>query len=180
MKGKLVVITGPIYSGKTDEMLRLMKRAELEKKRVLAFKCSMDGVNTRFFIMGHNGVSLPCIPLPAWISEETIDIYAPHVWTRADFYAFDEAHLFREGIVGICERLRSLGKEVIVSGRDLDWDGHPSGFMPVLMSLADEVIKLAAVCTMCGEPATRTKRIGASREEPRCLMHWMDLCQGEA
>jgi len=178
VKGKLVVITGPIFSGKTKEMLRLVKRAELAKKRVLAFKCSMDGVDTRFFIMSHNGISLPCIPLPAWISEETIDVYAPDIWTRADFYAFDNAHLFGEGIVRICEQLRGLGKEVIVSGRDLDCNGCPLGFMPILMSLADEVTKLAAVCTICGEPATRTKRIeegGRELYEPRCLMHWTSL-----
>ena len=96
----------------------------------------MDGVDIMFFIMSHTGISLPCIPLPAWISEETIGVYAPNIWDRADFYAFDEAHLFEEGIVGICEQLRGLGKEVIVSGRDLDCNECPSWFMPILSNKA--------------------------------------------
>jgi thymidine kinase len=178
MKGKLEVVTGPIFSGKTEEIFKLVRRAELEGKRVLVFKCCADEDTSRLFLVSHSGRSLPCIPLPDWVTTKTIEDHVPGIWTRADLYAFDETHLFGEGIVGICEELVSLGKEVLVAGRDLDPNGRPFGPMPTLMSLADEVRKLAAVCTVCGESATRTRRIrelklgGKEIFEPRCLVHW--------
>jgi thymidine kinase len=178
MKGKLEVVTGPIFSGKTEEIFRLVKRAELEGKKVLVFKCCIDSKDPRYFLVSHGGRSLPCVPLPSWISTETIEEHVPGIWGRADVYVFDEAHLFGEGIVEICEELVGQGKKVLVAGRDLDPNGRPFGPMSTLMSLADEVKKLAAVCTVCGDPATRTQRIKEGVPgrtglfEPRCLAHW--------
>ncbi|MBC7169737.1 thymidine kinase [Candidatus Bipolaricaulota bacterium] len=186
MSGRLEAVTGCMFSGKTEELLRRVERARIARKEVVLFKPELDTRYAVEEVVTHYGRSLPCQRLPTDISWERFS-----AWTNgpgaADVFAFDEAHFFGPGFPALCERIVALGKRVIVAGLDLNFRGEPFGPMPQLLALADEVVKLAAVCTVCGEPATRSQRLvdgrpvtggpevligGLKTYEPRCRTHF--------
>lgn len=188
MAGRLEAVTGCMFSGKTEELLRRAERARIAKKEVLLFKPELD---TRYAIeqvVTHYGRALACRRLPtdiAWegFSESITDPRSP----STDVFAFDEAHFFGPSFPKLCERLVYLGTRVIVAGLDLNFRGEPFGPMPEILALADEAIKLTAVCSSCGAPATRSQRLvdgvpvtggpevligGLESYEPRCREHF--------
>lgn len=188
MPKRLEVVAGCMFSGKTEELLRRVERARIAKKEVLLFKPELDTRYALEEVVTHHGRSLPCRRLPADIAWPGFSqLIARHSSSLADVFAFDEANFFGPGFPAVCEQLVSLGRRVIVAGLDLNFRGEPFGPMPELLALADEVLKLSAVCTVCGEPATRSQRLvdgvpvtggpevfigGLESYEPRCRMHF--------
>lgn len=176
-----------MFAGKTEELLRRVERARIAKKTVLLFKPEIDVRYAKEFVVTHNGRSFPCLLLPTNISRPAFQSLIEEK-PSIDVFAFDEAHFFGPEFPGLCEELVAEGKRVIVAGLDLNFRGEPFGPMPVLLALADEVLKLSAVCTVCGAPATRSQRLLASRPvtdgpeiligglelyEPRCRDHFV-------
>lgn len=188
MKGRLEVITGPMFAGKTEELLRRAERARIAKKRVLLFKPEIDVRYSLTEIVTHNGRRFPCYLLPTTVDKRTFYARVPaQELETSEVLAFDEAHFFGPAFPDLCESLVQLGKRVIVAGLDLNFRGEPFGIMPILLALADEVLKLTAVCTVCGNPATRSQRLidgkpvtdgpevligGLESYEPRCRDHF--------
>ena len=159
MAGKLEVITGCMFAGKTEELLRRVERARIARKKVLLLKPTLDTRYSEEEVVTHYGRSLPCKRIPPDFSWEDLERVAGVELQEADVVAFDEAHFFGKGFPRICEELVARGKRVIVAGLDLNFRAEPFGPMPELLALADEVTKLQAVCVVCGKPATRSQRL---------------------
>lgn len=173
MAGKLEVITGCMFAGKTEELLRRVERARIAKKQVLLCKPDLDTRYSEREVVTHYGRSLPCLRLPTEVSLAELERLAGDELGKADVVAFDEAHFFGTGFPRLCEELVGRGKRVIVAGLDLNFRAEPFGTMPELLALADEVTKLQAVCVVCGKPATRTQRLvdgKPAREGPEILI----------
>lgn len=173
MAGKLEVITGCMFAGKTEELLRRVERARIAKKRVLLFKPALDTRYSAKEVVTHYGRALPCFRLPTRLTLEELERRMGEDLGKADVVAFDEAHFFGPEFPKVCEALVGHGKRVIVAGLDLNFRGEPFGPMPELLALADEVLKLQAVCVVCGKPATRSQRLidgKPAREGPEILV----------
>ncbi len=156
--GWIHVITGCMFSGKTDEMLRLIRRAEIAGGRVLLVRPAMDDRTEAGAVESRSGVT--------WKAEAVADSseIPPLVSAvRASVVAIDEAQFFDDGLPEIAELLASEGRSVLVSGLDQDFLGRPFNAIPTLLALADEVTKLTAICTVCGAEATRTQRMVGGR-----------------
>ncbi|MGC9529106.1 MAG: thymidine kinase [Candidatus Bipolaricaulaceae bacterium] len=159
MAGRLEVIAGCMFSGKTEELLRRVERARIAKKRVLLLKPALDTRYADEEVVTHYGRSLPAFRLPVTGEGERLWALADGRIDGAEVVAFDEAQFFSSAFPGLCEQLVAQGKRVVVAGLDLNFRGQPFGPMPRLLALADEVIKLQAVCVICGQAATRTQRL---------------------
>jgi len=168
----LEVICGPMFSGKSEELIRRLRRARIARQRVQVFKPRLDDRYASDRIVSHSEASLEAIVVER--SEDLLRLLDD----RTQVVGVDEVQFFDAGIVGICERLANLGKRVIVAGLDLDYRGVPFEPVPQLMAKADQVTKMMAVCARCGAPASRTQRLVANPErilvgaagayEPRC------------
>lgn len=151
--GWIEVICGSMFSGKTEELIRRVRRAQIARQRVQVFKHSLDVRYAEREVASHNGLQLEAIPvensarLRALIAPETTVV------------AIDEGQFFDEGLVALCEELADRGLRVIVAGLDMDFRGEPFGPMPQLMARAERVDKLQAICVVCGGPASRTQRL---------------------
>lgn len=150
-KGSIEVIAGPMFSGKTEELIRRLKRARLAKLSVEIFKPIIDKRYSEFSIVSHDQNSLDSVSV-----ENSNAIYL--LSSRKDVIGIDEAQFFDPDIVRVCEKLASKGVKVIIAGLDMDYLGMPFGPMPQLMATAEKVTKLNAVCVNCGEPATHSYR----------------------
>ena len=173
-RGRIEVITGGMFGGKTGELVRRLRNATYAKKVVMAFKHASDDRYDDVKIGSHDGMKFDAIPknTAAEILEAVAD---------ADVVGIDEGQFFHPGLVEACEAMANAGKRVIVAGLDLDSMAIPFGPMPHLMAIAEVVIKLHAVCMVCGEPACRTQHkagkteqveVGADAYEARCRKHW--------
>ena len=151
--GSLEVITGSMFCGKTDELIRRLRRATIARQKVQVFKHTID---TRFAdreVASHNGVQIDAVPVEN--AAQVYEILAPDTTV----VAIDEAQFFEDEVVSLCEDLAGQGLRVIVVGLDMDFRGEPFGPMPALMARAEQVHKLQAICVECGEPASRTQRL---------------------
>jgi thymidine kinase len=149
-----------MFSGKTEELLRRVERVKIARKSVLLAKPALDTRYAAEEVVTHYGRSLPCLRLPVDIFwKGFVERITDHGLRITDIFAFDEANFFGPDFPGLCERLVQEGKRVILAGLDLNFRGEPFGPMPKLLALADEVMKLQAVCVVCGAPATRTQRL---------------------
>lgn len=151
--GSLTVITGSMFSGKTEELIRRLRRALYARRSVQAFKHSLDTRSGITEIRTHNGV--PHEAAAVTTSEELLQ----RVERSTDLVAVEEAQFFDAGIVEACRRLADTGYEVIAAGLDMDFRGEPFGPMPALLAEADEVVKLRAICARCGRDASRSQRL---------------------
>jgi thymidine kinase len=151
--GSLEVITGSMFSGKTDELIRRLRRARIARQRVQVFKPSVDTRYEENKLTSHAGSEFEAVPVaePAAI----LDLIAE----RTTVVAVDEAQFFDPEITQVAQDLADRGKRVIVAGLDTDFRGEPFGPMPALMALAEKVDKVQAICMVCGEPASRTQRL---------------------
>lgn len=149
--GWIEVITGCMFSGKTEELIRRLRRAQIAKQKVKIFKPRIDSRYSASSIVSHNEQSLPSI-----LIEEIVEIL-DHV-NHAQVIGIDEAQFFNEGIVGICNLLASRGKRVIVAGLDQDYTGKPFEPIPQLLAIAEYITKHHAICVVCGNPADKTQR----------------------
>ena len=151
--GTLIVITGSMFSGKTEELIRRVRRAIYARRSVQVFKHAIDTRSGRTEIRSHNGVPHEAIAVST--SEELLE----KVEETMDVVAVEEAQFFDEGIVEACRSLADAGYEVAATGLDMDFRGTPFGPMPRLLAEADEVVKLRAICARCGRDASRSQRL---------------------
>ena len=156
--GWIHLITGCMFSGKTDEMLRLIRRAEIAGRRVLLVRPLMDDRTEEGSVASRSGVAYE-----ARAVTDSSQIPPLVTAARASVVAIDEAQFFDDGLPGIAELLAAEGRSVLVSGLDQDFLARPFNSMPTLLALADQVTKLSAICTVCGEDATRTQRMVGGR-----------------
>ncbi len=155
--GWIEVITGCMFSGKTEELIKRLRRAEIAKQTVKIFKPKIDTRFSNSDIVSHSEQSLPSI-LIEHIKE--VLKYSED----AEVIGIDEAQFFSEDIVEVCNRLADEGKRVIVAGLDMDYRGVPFDPMPQLLAVAEYITKSLAICVVCGNPADRTQRKTASAE----------------
>ncbi len=150
-----------MFSGKSEELIRRLKRARIARQRVACFKPDIDLRYHRTAIASHSAQTHEAITV-ANTSHLRQALY-PQL-ADVEVIGIDEAQFFDTGIVQLSTELVHLGKRILVAGLDTTFTGDPFGPMPALMAIADEVTKLSAVCIVCGAPAIHTQRIGASRE----------------
>lgn len=165
-----------MFSGKTEELIKLTKRAQFAHKNIQIFKPHLDNRYKLNFIVSHSNFKLPCE-----IIEESSDILKL-LKPDTKFIAIDEVQFLDQNIVEVVSDLASKGLHVVCSGLDTDWQGKPFHPMPLLLASADVIRKQYAVCTKCGAPATRTQRTISSDKnilvgsgevyQARCRMHF--------
>jgi thymidine kinase len=150
--GWVEVICGSMFSGKTEELIRRLKRAQIAKQKVQIFKPKIDDRYSADHVISHSSLKLDAINL-ANIEELMMKLNDD---TRV--VGIDEAQFFSPVIVDIVHRLANRGLRVVIAGLDLDYMGQPFGPMPLLMATAEFVTKMSAICTSCGNPASRSQR----------------------
>ena len=151
-KGSIEVICGSMFSGKTEELIRRMKRAQYAKQKVEIFKPEIDTRYDAVKVVSHEGNSIHSTPVPA----------SSHILLLADdveVVGIDEAQFFDAGLVDVCNQLANSGVRVIVAGLDMDYLGKPFGPMPALLAIAEHVTKVHAICMRCGNIANHSHRI---------------------
>lgn len=151
--GSIEVICGSMFSGKTDELIRRLRRATIARQKVQVFKPAIDNRYSVQKVTSHAGTDFDALPihqaadLPGFLDPETTVV------------GIDEAQFFDDEVIAISQKLADKGIRVIVAGLDTDFRGEPFGCMPALMAQAERVDKLQAICMVCGEPASRTQRL---------------------
>jgi len=164
--GWIEVICGSMFSGKTEELMRRIRRAQIAKMDTIIFKPKVDDRYSPSHIVSHNQMKLN-----SEIVETSDEILT--ISQKAEVIAIDEAQFFDDDIVEICKILAKQKKRVIVAGLDTDYRGEPFGPMPYLMCEADYVDKLRAICVKCGNPATYTQR--TSKDSQRVIIGETDI-----
>lgn len=153
-----------MFSGKTEELIRRLKRAQIAKQKVQIFKPMLDDRYSADHVMSHSSLKLEAINIQ----------HAEDVLTRLDdntrVVGIDEAQFFSAAILDVSHRLANRGLRVIIAGLDLDYRGMPFGPMPQLMATAEMVTKMSAICTVCGNPASRSQRLLATSENGQVLV----------
>ncbi len=169
--GWIEVICGGMFSGKTEELIRRLRRAQIARQRVAIFKPVVDDRYAAEELVTHDRISIPSLPVrhPREILEKA---------RQAQVLGIDEVQFFDRTIVDVCQQLAGCGKRVIVAGLDTDYRGGPFEPVPELLAVAEYVTKTHAVCVVCGNPACRTQRViqggnqilvgGGEAYEPRC------------
>ena len=155
-KGRIEVICGSMFSGKTEELIRRLKRAQFAKQKVEIFKPKIDTRYHEMDVVSHDSNAIMSTPVPA---SSNILLLANDV----DVVAIDEAQFFDMELVGVCNQLANSGVRVIVAGLDMDFEGKPFGPMPQLMATAEHVTKVHAICMDCGALATFSYRKSANK-----------------
>jgi len=159
--GVLEVITGPMFSGKSEELIRRLKRARIARQRVACYKPDIDLRYHRTAIASHSAQTHDAVTV-ANAERLREDLY-PQL-EAVDVVGIDEAQFFDPAVVPLALELVALGKRVLMAGLDTTFNNEPFGPVPNLMALADKVTKLSAVCMVCGAAAIHTQRLGASQE----------------
>ncbi|GAC1647715.1 MAG: thymidine kinase [Gemmatimonadaceae bacterium] len=167
--GWVEVIAGVMFSGKSEELLRRVRRAIIARKRVQVFKSHLDGrYGGVHRVSSHDGRTIDAIA-----AESALQI-AQSLDPAAQVVAIDEAQFLDGGVVSLVESLAGRGRRVIVAGTDTDFRGEPFGAMPQLMAVAELVDKLHAICVVCGNPASRNQRLlggcAAEYESPTIMV----------
>lgn len=151
--GRIEVICGSMFSGKTDELIRRLRRAVIAKQTVQVFKPQIDNRYAVEKVTSHAGNDFAAIPVA-----NSAEIHAL-IENNTTIVAIDEAQFFDDGIITLVEELADKNYRVLIAGLDQDFRGEPFGPMPVLMAMAEDVDKLHAICMVCGENASRTQRL---------------------
>jgi thymidine kinase len=168
--GSIEVICGSMFSGKTEELLRRVRRAQIGRQKTQVFKPSIDDRFSVDHVQSHDANRVPSRPV-----EKAKDIMEL-VEDTTRVVGIDEAQFFDDAIVEVAQKLAFRGIRVIVAGLDMDFRGEPFGSMPRLLAVAEEVTKLSAVCMVCGGPASRSQRIaGPAEAGDRILVGANDL-----
>jgi thymidine kinase len=179
--GWVEVICGSMFSGKSEELIRRVRRAQFAKQKIAVFKPKIDNRYSDEAVVSHNGTSFIARPIA-----HSTEIFQ-HIDPEIDLIAIDEVQFFDDEVVKVIQHLADCGHRVVAAGLDQDFRGEPFTVMPALMAIAELVTKLQAVCAVCGSPASRTQRlingepasyddpiilVGASEAyEPRCRHH---------
>lgn len=153
--GSIEVICGPMFSGKTEELIRRLRRAQIARKRTVILKPELDARYSSDHLVSHSEMRVPSLTVrsAADVHRHALD---------AEVIGIDEVQFLDEAIVGVCESLADQGKRLIVAGLDLDYRGIPFEPVPQLLARAEYITKTLAICVICGAPAGRTQRISGS------------------
>jgi thymidine kinase len=159
--GWIEVICGSMFSGKTEELIRLLRRASIARQKVSIFKPKIDKRFSEDHIVSHSELSIPSqvVKNAKEILENALE---------SQVVGIDEAQFFDDNLVEICQKLANMGKRVIVAGLDTDYRGVPFDPMPQLMAIAEYVTKTHAICVICGNPANFTQR--TTKDEERVIV----------
>ncbi|MCX7918905.1 MAG: thymidine kinase [bacterium] len=170
--GWIEVICGSMFSGKSEELIKRLRRCQIAKQKIAVFKPQRDTRYSETEIVSHNQARIPSISV-----RDSAELYQ-NVDAEVQVVGIDEAQFFDSGLVAVCEKLANEGKRVIVAGLDQDYLGRPFEPIPQLMAVAEYVTKALAICVVCGNPANRSYRKVQSEErillgsqdtyEPRC------------
>ncbi len=152
-RGRIELICGSMFSGKTEELIRRLRRAVIAKQQVQVFKPAIDTRYHEGRVTSHNGLNFEAVPVTS--TGDIMNAIAPDTTV----IAIDEVQFFDNGVVQVCETLAEQGKRVICAGLDMDFRGVPFGPMPDLLARAEMISKLHAICVVCGEEASRTQRL---------------------
>ncbi len=179
--GWIEVVCGSMFSGKTEELIRRVRRAKIARQKVQVFKPALDTRYAAEKVTSHNGLDTAAVPVES--TRALLELVEPDT----NVVAIDEVQFFDLDIVSVCQLLAERGRRVIVAGLDMDFRGEPFGPMPLLMAEAEQVEKLQAICVVCGTPASRTQRLidgrpasyddpivlvgGSESYEARCRLH---------
>jgi thymidine kinase len=159
--GRMEVITGPMFSGKSEELIRRLKRAQIARLRVASFKPDIDLRYQPDVIASHSAHTIEAVAVHD--VQRLRALLIPALDT-IDAVGIDEAQFFDDTLVRLTMDLVLAGKRVVLAGLDTTFAGEPFAPMPALMAIADEVVKLSAVCMVCGAPAIHTQRLGTSQQ----------------
>jgi thymidine kinase len=173
--GWVELICGCMFSGKTEELIRRMTRAQIARQKLQVFKPAIDTRYGEAVVASHNSNAIQSLPV-----QNAHEILV-HLDDSTRVVGIDEAQFFDKGLLDVVERLAKRGIRVVVAGLDMDYLGRPFGPMPELLAIAEQVTKLSAICVVCGAPATRSQRVVASEDtvllgahdsyEARCRAH---------
>lgn len=179
--GWIEVVVGPMYSGKSEELIRRLRRAQIAKQNVVVFKHAIDDRYSKKNVVSHNGSKIDAIHI------SNVEMIYDYIDKDTEVVGVDEVQFFDGSIVDIIKDLANKGMRVIAAGLDMDFRGEPFGPTPNLMAIAEFVDKLSAICIKCGHPAHRTQRlingnpakysdpivlVGATESyEARCRLH---------
>lgn len=152
-QGRIEVICGSMFSGKTEELIRRLRRAQIARQKVQVFKPIIDDRYHAAKVMSHNGAGVEAEPVDG--AQQIVSRLAE----ETTVVAIDEVQFFDAAVIDVCESLVRQGKRVICAGLDMDFRGVPFGPMPDLLARAEQVSKLHAICVVCGEEASRTQRL---------------------
>jgi thymidine kinase len=185
--GVLEVITGPMFSGKSEELIRRLKRARIARQRVACYKPDIDLRYHRTAIASHSSQTHEAVTV-ATVERLREELYP--LLDRIDVIGIDEVQFFDAAILPLAVELIGLGKRVLMAGLDTTFAAEPFGPVPNLMAIADKVTKLSAVCMVCGQAAIHTQRLGQSQElvivgaagmyEARCRAHFHPFMEQHA
>jgi thymidine kinase len=177
--GRIEVITGPMFSGKSEELIRRLKRARIARQRVVCYKPDIDLRYHRTAIASHSSQTHEACTVTN-VEHLKAELF-PQL-QQVDVIGIDEAQFFDTTIIPLTVELVHLGKRILIAGLDTTFNAEPFGPIPALMAISDEVTKLSAVCMVCGAPAIHTQRLGQSQElvlvgaagiyEARCRTHF--------
>ncbi len=174
--GWIEVIVGCMFSGKTEELIKQLKRAQYGQQKIQVFKPQIDDRYSKDHVASHNQTMFP-----STVVKSSYEILS-NVKQNTQVVGIDEGQFFDEDLVEVVTVLASAGKRVLVAGLDTDWKGRPFGHIPNIMAIAEVVRKQHAICMVCGEPASRTQRrvaaqgdilVGSTEAyEARCRTHF--------
>ncbi len=153
--GSIEVICGSMFSGKTEELIRRMKRAQFAKQKVEIYKPCIDVRYSEDEVVSHDSHSIPSTPIDSPASMLLLS-------SDVEVVGIDEAQFFDDTIVEVVQTLANRGVRVIIAGLDTDFMGKPFGPMPALMSVAEDIQKVHAICVKCGSPASHSHRLSDS------------------
>lgn len=154
--GSIEVICGSMFSGKTEELIRRLKRTKIAGQRIKIFKPELDVRYSKFDVVSHDSNALESTPVNG--AKEILKLAQNH-----DVVAIDEAQFFEMDLIEVAENLANKGLRVIIAGLDMDFKGRPFGPIPNLMAIADDVLKVHAICVNCGRPAQFSNRINQNQ-----------------
>ena len=179
--GGIEVVCGSMFSGKTEELIRRVRRAKIARQKVQVFKPALDTRYAAQKVTSHNGMDTAAVPV------ESAQAILDRVEPDTTVVAIDEVQFFGPDVIAACQALANRSLRVIVAGLDMDFRGEPFGPMPQLLAEAEQVEKLQAICVVCGAPASRTQRLidsrpasysdpiilvgGSESYEARCRLH---------
>jgi len=171
-RGCIEVICGSMFSGKTEELLRRMKRAQIAKQSIEIFKPAIDTRYSEEEVVSHDKNSIPSTPV-----EHSSNILL--LSSNIEVVGIDEAQFFDQGLVDVCQQLADQGVRVIVAGLDMDFKRNPFGPMPGLCAIADDVTKVHAICVECGRLANYSHRLVANDKQVMLgeLEEYQPLCR---
>ena len=151
--GYIELVIGPMYSGKSEELIRRLKRAKIAKQNIVVFKPQIDNRYSKKDVVSHSGDSIEAIPI-----DNSNQIY-DYIDDKTQVVGIDEVQFFDDIVVDVAIDLANQGIRVITAGLDMDFKGEPFGPTPRLLAVSEFVDKIQAICSVCGQPATRSQRL---------------------